>query len=66
MGEPMSGNLLKAGFALTVRNRPRAKAERRLPDGARVADSAVAAVAAGGDHGGRFLARGRINDKDIG
>jgi 2-hydroxy-3-oxopropionate reductase len=45
MGEPMAKNLLKAGFALAVWNRTRAKAEKLIPEGARVAGSAAAAVA---------------------
>jgi 2-hydroxy-3-oxopropionate reductase len=44
MGAPMSRNILKAGFALTVWNRTREKAEALVPDGARMADSASAAV----------------------
>jgi 3-hydroxyisobutyrate dehydrogenase len=36
MGEPMARNLLKGGFALSVWNRTRAKAERLSGEGARV------------------------------
>ena len=46
MGEPMARNLLKAGFPLVAWNRTRAKAERLVADGARVAEGAVAAAAA--------------------
>lgn len=45
MGEPMSVNLLKAGFALTAWNRTRAKAERLAASGAAIADSPADAVA---------------------
>ena len=45
MGEPMGRNLRKAGFPLTVWNRTRAKGERLLDAGARVADSVASAVA---------------------
>jgi len=44
MGSGMAGNLLKAGFALTVYNRTRAKAEAFAEQGARVADSPADAV----------------------
>ena len=39
MGRPMAGHLLKAGYALTVHNRTRAKAEELLTAGAAWADS---------------------------
>jgi 3-hydroxyisobutyrate dehydrogenase len=39
MGAAMCGHLLRAGFAVTVFNRPRAKAEPLLDGGARWADS---------------------------
>ncbi|MFT4793535.1 MAG: 2-hydroxy-3-oxopropionate reductase [Paracoccaceae bacterium] len=45
MGAPMARNILKAGFAVTVWNRSRAKAEALEADGAQVADTAAAAVA---------------------
>jgi 2-hydroxy-3-oxopropionate reductase len=45
MGLPMSRNILAAGFALTVWNRTRAKAEPLAGDGATLADSAAAAAA---------------------
>ena len=44
MGEPMSVNLLKAGFSVTAWNRTRAKAERLVAAGATVADTPAAAV----------------------
>ena len=44
MGAPMSRNLLKAGFPLTVWNRTIAKAEPLADDGAVVADTAAAAI----------------------
>lgn len=44
MGAPMARRLLGAGFAVTVWNRDRAKAEPLAADGATVADSAAAAV----------------------
>ncbi|MGH6866765.1 MAG: NAD(P)-dependent oxidoreductase [Methyloceanibacter sp.] len=39
MGSPMAGNLLRAGHALTVHNRARAKADPHLSQGATFADS---------------------------
>ncbi|WP_306120171.1 MULTISPECIES: NAD(P)-dependent oxidoreductase [unclassified Roseitalea] len=45
MGFPMARNLTRAGFALTVWNRTRARAEPLVADGASVADSAGEAVA---------------------
>ncbi len=45
MGLPMSRNILRAGFPLTVWNRTRAEAEPLQADGARVADTPAAAVA---------------------
>lgn len=45
MGAPMAKRLLGGGFAVTVWNRTRAKAEALAADGATVADSAAAAVA---------------------
>ncbi len=48
MGTPMARNLLKAGFALTVWNRTRTKAEALAEAGAVVADTA-AECAAGAD-----------------
>jgi len=44
MGAGMAANLLKAGFPLTVYNRSRAKAEAFAAQGARVAETAVAAA----------------------
>lgn len=44
MGAPMARRLLAAGFAVTVWNRTRAKAEPLAADGARVADSAAEAA----------------------
>jgi 2-hydroxy-3-oxopropionate reductase len=44
MGEPMAKNLLKAGFSLVAWNRTRAKAERLAAEGARIANTAAAAV----------------------
>jgi 3-hydroxyisobutyrate dehydrogenase len=44
MGAGMAGNLLKAGFPLTVYNRTRAKAEAFASQGARVTDSPAEAV----------------------
>jgi 2-hydroxy-3-oxopropionate reductase len=44
MGAPMSRNIMKAGFPLTVWNRTRAKAEPLAEAGAVVADSAADAV----------------------
>ena len=46
MGAPMARNLLRAGHAVTVHNRTRARAEALVADGATVADS-PAAVARG-------------------
>lgn len=48
MGLPMARLLLKAGFAVTVFNRTRAKGELLAAEGATVADTAAAAVEAGG------------------
>jgi 3-hydroxyisobutyrate dehydrogenase-like beta-hydroxyacid dehydrogenase len=48
MGLPMARLLIKAGFAVTVFNRTRAKAESLAAEGAMVADTASAAVEAGG------------------
>ena len=48
MGAPMAGNLLKAGFTLTVWNRTEAKTEPLADAGAGVAD-APAGVAEGAD-----------------
>ncbi|WP_246099588.1 NAD(P)-dependent oxidoreductase [Methylibium rhizosphaerae] len=45
MGAPMARRLCQAGFDVTVWNRTRAKAEALASHGARVADSAPAAVA---------------------
>lgn len=45
MGAPMTRCLLKAGFAVTVWNRDRTKAEALMADGAQVAESAAEAVA---------------------
>ena len=39
MGEPMSRNLLKAGYALTIHSRTKAKAEKLLAEGAVWADT---------------------------
>jgi 2-hydroxy-3-oxopropionate reductase len=44
MGAPMAANLLKAGFALAVWNRTRAKAEPLAAQGATIAASPAAAV----------------------
>ncbi len=44
MGRGMAGNLLKAGFPLTVWNRTRAKAESLAAKGVAIADSPSAAV----------------------
>ena len=44
MGEPMALNLVRAGHELTVYNRTRGKTDRLAKEGARVADSPVAAV----------------------
>ncbi|WP_108484411.1 NAD(P)-dependent oxidoreductase [Oceaniglobus ichthyenteri] len=44
MGAPMSRNLLKAGYALSVWNRSRAKADPLAEAGATVCDTAVQAV----------------------
>lgn len=44
MGQPMARNLLSAGFAVTVHNRTRAKAEALATHGARVADSPAEAA----------------------
>ncbi len=44
MGIHMARNLLKAGFDVTAWNRTRQKAEPLLADGAKIADSAAAAV----------------------
>jgi 2-hydroxy-3-oxopropionate reductase len=46
MGKPMARNLLKAGFALTVYNRTRSKAEELGREGAEVADSPAAVARA--------------------
>ena len=48
MGLPMARLLLKAGFAVTVFNRTRAKSEVLASEGAVIADTAAAAVDAGG------------------
>lgn len=45
MGERQARVLLRAGFSVTVWNRNREKAERLVPDGARVADDPSAALA---------------------
>jgi len=45
MGRPMAANLLQAGFPVTAWNRTRAKAEPLAAAGARIADSALEAVA---------------------
>lgn len=45
MGAPMARNLLKAGYAVTVYNRTRAKAEALAGDGASVAETAADAAA---------------------
>jgi 2-hydroxy-3-oxopropionate reductase len=45
MGAPMARNILKAGFAVTVWNRSRAKADALADDGAAVAVTAAGAVA---------------------
>ena len=44
MGAPQSRRLLNAGFALTAWNRTRAKAEALIAQGAKVTDTAAAAV----------------------
>jgi 2-hydroxy-3-oxopropionate reductase len=44
MGGPQSRRLLAAGFDVTLWNRTRAKAEALVPHGAKVADTAAAAV----------------------
>lgn len=44
MGQAMAGNLLKAGFAVTVYNRTRAKADGVVQQGARWADSPAQAA----------------------
>jgi len=46
MGLPMAANLLKAGYALTVWNRTRARAEEMAKLGAKVAASPREAAAA--------------------
>jgi 3-hydroxyisobutyrate dehydrogenase-like beta-hydroxyacid dehydrogenase len=48
MGSPMARNLLAAGYAVTVFNRSRARAEELLPLGAALAASPAASVAPGG------------------
>jgi 3-hydroxyisobutyrate dehydrogenase len=48
MGSGMAGNLLKAGFPLTVYNRTRTKAEAFASQGVRVADSPAEAVRGAG------------------
>lgn len=45
MGEPMALNLLRAGFAVTVHTRTRARADRLLTEGARWCDSPATASA---------------------
>ncbi len=47
MGEPMAGNLLRAGFEVTVFNRTRHKCEKLSTMGAKVADSSRQVAAAG-------------------
>jgi 3-hydroxyisobutyrate dehydrogenase-like beta-hydroxyacid dehydrogenase len=47
MGAPIAGNLLKAGYAVTVWNRTRAKADALASRGATVADSLAALGRAG-------------------
>jgi 3-hydroxyisobutyrate dehydrogenase-like beta-hydroxyacid dehydrogenase len=44
MGNPMANNLLKAGFALTVYNRTRAKAEALVAKGADLAKAPAEAA----------------------
>jgi 3-hydroxyisobutyrate dehydrogenase-like beta-hydroxyacid dehydrogenase len=44
MGEPMARNLCRAGFAVTVYNRTRSRAEPLTADGARLAESPTDAV----------------------
>lgn len=44
MGAPMARRLLAAGFAVTVWNRDRSKAEPLAADGAAVADTAMEAA----------------------
>lgn len=46
MGKPMAGNVLKAGYALTVYNRTRSKAEELAAQGAVLANSPAEAAAA--------------------
>lgn len=46
MGDPMSRNLLKAGYAVTVHNRTRQKCDALAAEGAAVADSLAALGAA--------------------
>ncbi len=48
MGSAMAGNLLKAGYALTVYNRTRSKAEALVAKGAHLANSPSEAVTTGG------------------
>lgn len=48
MGEPMTRNLLKAGYMVTVHSRTKSKADKVLAEGAVWADSS-AGVAAGAD-----------------
>jgi 3-hydroxyisobutyrate dehydrogenase len=48
MGAPMARNLLRAGFAVTVWNRTRAKAEALVADGASVAETPAAVARASG------------------
>jgi 3-hydroxyisobutyrate dehydrogenase-like beta-hydroxyacid dehydrogenase len=48
MGEPMARNLIKAGYALSVYNRTRSRAEPLGKEGAKVVDSPAAAVTPGG------------------
>lgn len=49
MGAPIAANLLKAGFAVTVWNRTRAKTRALVAKGATVADSLAALAASGCD-----------------
>ncbi|MCA9822031.1 MAG: NAD(P)-binding domain-containing protein, partial [Dehalococcoidia bacterium] len=46
MGEPMAGNLLKAGFSLTVWNRTPSKADALVAEGAALASNPAAVAAA--------------------
>ncbi len=48
MGTPIARNLLASGYAVTVYNRSRDKAEPLAGDGATIADSPAAAVTSGG------------------